>query len=94
MQSQKQLGLLKAIIRKERVISEEKMKEVPSIGHLLDAVKDTAGEDDFEDGRVTKEKYQKIQLLDMFILIFVVAGTGFCFLSVIKINFWDETDSR
>ena len=72
------------------------MKEVPSIGLLLDAVKDTAGDDDFEDGRVTKEKYQKIQLLDTFILIFVLAGSGFCFLSVsvfidhliLNLNFW------
>lgn len=36
----------------------------------------------FEDGRVTKELFQKIQFMKMVIFTFTLAGTGLCVRSV------------
>lgn len=44
-----------------------------------------ANEDKLEDARVTKELFQKCQLLDLLVLMMVFAGNMFCVLAVIKI---------
>jgi len=50
---------------------------------LLDAINDKGcGDEEFEDGRVTKERFQKIQLMETMTLIFTVASSGLGFMSV------------
>jgi hypothetical protein len=54
---------------------------VNSVGHLLEAVKN-AKDQDLADGRVVKEMFQKIQLLDLLILVLVLTGTFLTFRAV------------
>lgn len=64
-----------------RVQFKKKQQEIKSVGNLIDAIKD-ADEDDLEDGNITKEIYQKIQLMEILILIFTSFGSMLCLLSV------------
>ena len=48
---------------------------------VLEAVQDKA-EEGFEDGNVTKEIFQKVQVMELFILVFILAGSAFCFMAV------------
>lgn len=51
------------------------------MGVLIDAIKEQE-EEEFEDGNITKEIYQKIQLLEILILIFTGCGSLLCLISV------------
>jgi hypothetical protein len=47
-------------------------------------VNDTGADDDeFEDGRKTKDRFQKIQLMEIFTLIFTIASSGISLMNVI-----------
>lgn len=81
IQDEGNINHVKELIKNEKTITREKMKEVKSIGLLLDAIKENKGSD-FTDGREVKEMFQKVQFLDLIILMLVLAGTFLCFKSV------------
>jgi len=72
---------VKELIRNSKVISGDKWDDIDSVGQLLEAVKN-AKDQDLTDGRVLKEMFQKIQLLDLLMLILVLTGTFLTFRSV------------
>lgn len=72
---------VKELIRTSKVISGDKWDDISSVGQLLEAVKN-AKDQDLTDGRVLKEMFQKIQLLDLLMLILVLTGTFLTFRSV------------
>jgi membrane protein YqaA with SNARE-associated domain len=54
---------------------------VPGIGVILDAINERSQENS-EDTTRTKEIFQKIQVMSLFILVFLLAGSFFCFAAV------------
>jgi hypothetical protein len=55
------------------------------LGILIEGIKDTRGKEEdfeFEDGRITTDRYQKRQLLDILIFIIVLTESALCFHSV------------
>jgi hypothetical protein len=81
IRNQHGMEAVKELIRSSKVISGDKWDDIDSVGQLLEAVKN-AKDQDLTDGRVLKEMFQKIQLLDLLMLILVLTGTFLTFRSV------------
>lgn len=48
----------------------------------MTAARGETDREDFKDGRITKEIYQKAQFVDVLIMLFSIVGTFLCYLSV------------
>ena len=72
---------MKDLMSRQKFLKPNDIKGISNVGILLEAVKDAKG-DKFEDARVTKEMFQKIQYLQAIIFIFVLAGSGLCCICV------------
>lgn len=57
------------------------VQEIKSIGVVLEALKGKS-EEGFEDTNMTKDIFQKIQVMELFILLFVLVGSALCFIAV------------
>jgi hypothetical protein len=83
-QKDKNIEEMKKILETKAIVNTRENGGVfEKIGDLLGIVKD-AQSDDIEDARVTKELFQKCQLLDLLILLMVFTGNMFCVLSVFE----------
>jgi hypothetical protein len=57
------------------------MKEVKNIGMIFEAIQDDAiGQ--YRDPHIAKDNFQKVQVMELFIMVFIMAGSGFCFMAV------------
>lgn len=74
---------IKEVIDSQKVLNtEEAGGHFRCVGDLMSIVKEVE-DDKIEDARVTKEIFQKCQLLDLLVLIMVFTGNMFCVLAVI-----------
>ena len=84
--------MIKDLIKRQRVISEDQMSEIMHVGNLIEAVEDHSNFNT-EDFNKIKEFGQRVQVLDLFLMAFVVIGSCLCSLSVSHKIFQNFTDS-
>lgn len=57
-------------------------KKIDGLGLLMSAARGENDRENFLDGKITKETYQKAQFLDVLIMLLSIAGTFLCHISV------------